>query len=117
MFGYYHGKNTSLPTHANKPKTMASSKTSKLPQNIGWIGLGLMGLPMATNLLKKMDKSTTFYVFDVVEESIKKSVDAGEGRVKACASSKEVSDKSVCEQSKLMRTFSCRTLLIWLFYV
>ena len=54
-----------------------------------------MGLPMATNLLKKMDQQTTFYVFDVVEESIKKLVDAGEGRVKACKSSKEVADKSV----------------------
>lgn len=57
-----------------------------------------MGLPMAKNLVKKMDKQTTFYVFDVVEESIKKLVEAGEGRVKACGSSKEVADKSVCEQ-------------------
>ncbi len=77
---------------------MASSTTSKLPQNIGWIGLGLMGLPMATNLVKKMDKSTVFYVYDVVEESVKKFVEAGEGRVTACSSSKEVADKSVREQ-------------------
>ena len=52
---------------------------------------------MATNLLNKMDKSTTFYVFDVVEEFVKKFVEAGDGRVKACASSKEVADKSVRE--------------------
>ncbi len=78
---------------------MASSSSSKLPQNIGWIGLGLMGLPMATNLLKKTDKSTTIYVFDVVKDVVEKFVEAGEGRVKACSSSKEVADKSV---SKLM---------------
>ena len=81
-----------------KHKDMASSTTSKIPQDIGFIGLGLMGLPMATNLVKKMDKSTTFYVYDVVEEAVMKFVEAGEGRVKACASSKEVADKSVCEQ-------------------
>lgn len=97
MFGYYHGHNTTLPIHHHKHNDMASTTQSKLPQNIGWIGLGLMGFPMATNLLKKMDKSTTFYVYDVVEESVKKLVEAGKGRVKACASSKEVADKSVCE--------------------
>ena len=48
--------------------------------------------------LKKMDKSTTFYIYDVVEESVKKFVEAGEDKVKACSSSKEVADKSVCEQ-------------------
>ena len=54
-----------------------------------------MGFPMATNLLKKMDKATIFYVFDVSKESMEKFVEAGEGRVKACSSSKEVADKSV----------------------
>ena len=56
-----------------------------------------MGLPMATTLLKKMDKSTTFYVFDVMKEVVEKFVVAGEGRVKACSSSKEVADNSVRE--------------------
>jgi UDP-N-acetyl-D-mannosaminuronate dehydrogenase len=98
MFGPYHGHVTTLSTHKPKHKAMASSSVVNLPQNIGWIGLGLMGLPMATNLLKKMDKDTTFYVFDVVEESVKKLVEAGEGRVKACESSKEVTDKSVRHQ-------------------
>lgn len=98
MFGPYTGHNTTLSTHKPKSSVMASSSISGLPQNIGWIGLGLMGLPMAKNLVKKMDKQTTFYVFDVVEESIKKLVEAGEGRVKACGNSKEVADKSVCEQ-------------------
>lgn len=75
---------------------MASSTTVNLPKNIGWIGLGVMGLPMATNLLNKMDPETTFYVYDVVKESIDKIVRDGKGRAKECASSKEVADKSVC---------------------
>ncbi len=68
-----------------------------LPKNIGWIGLGLMGLPMATNLVKKMNPDTKFYVFDVVQESIDKflELDEGKGRIHTCGSSKEVADKSV----------------------
>ncbi|KAI7362164.1 hypothetical protein KC354_g7499 [Hortaea werneckii] len=65
-----------------------------LPKNIGWIGLGLMGLPMARNLLKKMDDDTQFFVFDVVQESIDTFVADGNGRVHACSSSREVADKS-----------------------
>ena len=68
-----------------------------LPKNVGWIGLGLMGFPMATNLLKKMDSETRFYVYDVAQDSLDKfvSLDEAKGRVKACASSREVADKSV----------------------
>ena len=68
-----------------------------LPKKVGWIGLGLMGLPMATNLLKKMDPDTKFYVYDVVQESIDSFVNlkAAKGRVEACKNSREVADKSV----------------------
>ena len=75
---------------------MASSASPTLPKNIGWIGLGLMGLPMAANLLKKMGDDTKFYVYDVVKDSVEKFVEQGKGQVKECASSKEVADKSVC---------------------
>ena len=76
--------------------------SADLPKNIGWVGLGLMGLPMATNLLKKMDAETKFYVFDVMKESVETFVNRGEGRVEACGSSKEVADKSVCTHNCLM---------------
>lgn len=66
------------------------------PNNIGWIGLGIMGLPMVRNLLAKTPQETHFHVFDVVQESIDKFVADGNGRVHACGSSKEVADKSVC---------------------
>ncbi|KAK3070424.1 hypothetical protein LTR53_010491 [Teratosphaeriaceae sp. CCFEE 6253] len=65
-----------------------------LPKNIGWIGLGLMGYPMAGNLIKKTSEDTQLYVYDVVQESIDKLVRDGNGRVHACKSAKEVTDKS-----------------------
>jgi len=66
-----------------------------LPDNVGWIGLGIMGMPMARNLLAKMKDSTQFYVYDVVQESIDELVRDGKGRVHACSSSKDVADNSV----------------------
>jgi 3-hydroxyisobutyrate dehydrogenase len=69
--------------------------TTELPKNIGWVGLGLMGLPMAKNIIGKTDKSTKVYVYDVAQEAIQRLVDQGQGKVEACSSSKEVADKSV----------------------
>ncbi|KAK5135674.1 hypothetical protein LTR08_004975 [Meristemomyces frigidus] len=66
---------------------------ASLPTRIGWIGLGLMGYPMATNLLQKLPH-TEFYVFDVMQDALDTFVQAGAGRVHACASSKEVADES-----------------------
>ena len=69
---------------------------AELPKSIGWVGLGIMGLPMAGNLLKKMDPATHFYVYDVVQQNIEAFVNEEEGRIHSCGSSKEVADKSVC---------------------
>lgn len=66
-----------------------------LPKNIGWIGLGLMGDPMARNLLKKCDAETKFYVYDVMSAAVEKFVQEGGGRVVGCSGSKEVAEKSV----------------------
>jgi 3-hydroxyisobutyrate dehydrogenase len=72
-----------------------------LPKKIGWIGLGIMGLPMVRNMLAKMESDTDFYVYDVIQESIEKLVQEGQGRVHACNGSKEVADNSVCLISAL----------------
>lgn len=66
-----------------------------LPKNIGWIGLGIMGLPMAKNIIEKTSNDTQLFVYDVVQDSIDKLVNDGKGRVHVCGSSKEVADKSV----------------------
>ncbi|KXL47601.1 hypothetical protein M433DRAFT_63996 [Acidomyces richmondensis BFW] len=67
---------------------------SDFPKAIGWVGLGLMGYPMAGNLLKKLSSDTHFYVYDVLPEALEKFVKDGDGRVDACATSREVADKS-----------------------
>ncbi|KAH9815738.1 NAD binding 2-domain-containing protein [Teratosphaeria destructans] len=66
-----------------------------LPKSIGWVGLGSMGYPMATNLLHKTGDEMHLYVYDVVQESIDKFVHDGKGRAHACSSSKEVADEAV----------------------
>ncbi|GAB7359193.1 hypothetical protein MBLNU230_g5260t1 [Neophaeotheca triangularis] len=66
----------------------------EMPNNIGWVGLGTMGFPMAMNLLKKLDPSTQFHVHDVSQESVDNFVLEDPSRVYACASSKDVADKS-----------------------
>lgn len=67
-----------------------------LPKAIGWIGLGLMGDPMARNLLKKTPEDTQLFVYDVVPAAVEKFVQEGKGRVQACQSSREVAERSVC---------------------
>lgn len=66
----------------------------QLPKAIGWVGLGLMGYPMAKNLVSKLDADTHFYVYDVVQENMHSFVKEDETRVHACGSSKEVTDQS-----------------------
>lgn len=69
--------------------------TSSLPKTIGWVGLGLMGYPMALNLVKKMDPHTKFFVYDILQENVEKFVSEEKSRIEACESSEEVADKSV----------------------
>ncbi len=57
-------------------------------KKIGFIGLGIMGCPMAKNLLKKGYSLT---VYDIVPEKIDELVDAG---AKAGSSNKDVAEKS-----------------------
>jgi len=57
-------------------------------KNIGFIGLGIMGCPMAKNLLKKGYSLT---VYDIVPEKVDELVDAG---AKAGSSNKDVAEKS-----------------------
>jgi len=56
--------------------------------NLGFIGLGIMGKPMAGHLL---DAGHTVHVYDVVADSVKEL--AAKGAV-ACSNSKEVAQKS-----------------------
>ncbi len=57
-------------------------------KNIGFIGLGIMGCPMAKNLLKKGYSLT---VYDIVPEKVEELIDAG---AKAGLSNKDVAENS-----------------------
>lgn len=64
--------------------------------SIGWIGLGLMGVPMVENLLIKTSESCQYHLFDVMTKPVEELCAKYPNRVHKCQSSKEVADKSVC---------------------
>jgi len=66
--------------------------------SIGFIGLGLMGLPMAENLIKKTPETTKFFVYDVVEDALNKFCNEHLTRAQAMRSSREVAEKAVCTE-------------------
>ncbi len=59
-----------------------------MPENIGFIGLGIMGKPMSKNLLKAGHR---LVVYDIVPERVEEVVSAG---AEAGASSKDVASRS-----------------------
>jgi hypothetical protein len=92
--------------------TSVANEMPDIPKKVGWIGLGIMGLPMSRNLLGRMDNETQFYVYDVVQKSIDDFVEEGQGRVHACSSSKEVADLSVCYTNSNLFRFPKTTYLL-----
>ncbi|KAG7038944.1 3-hydroxyisobutyrate dehydrogenase [Colletotrichum scovillei] len=61
----------------------------------GFIGLGAMGLPMASNLVAKVAKGSQTYVYDISETSMKKLIDQTKDAViTMCKSPREVSQKA-----------------------
>lgn len=69
---------------------MGSTETS----NVGFVGLGAMGLPMAGHLAGKLPEETRIYVFDIVESLIDQLCKKHSSKVTRCASAKEVALKS-----------------------
>ncbi|KAK3043941.1 hypothetical protein LTS18_002598, partial [Coniosporium uncinatum] len=63
-------------------------------ERYGFIGLGLMGLPMIRNLIKKTDDHTKFFVYDVSESAVQELCEEQKGRVTGCKNSKEVAENS-----------------------
>jgi 3-hydroxyisobutyrate dehydrogenase-like beta-hydroxyacid dehydrogenase len=69
-------------------------------KSIGWIGLGLMGIPMVENLIKKTPESTLFHVYDVNETAVKEFIAKYPERSQLAQSSREVAEKSVCKRTR-----------------
>lgn len=63
-----------------------------------FLGLGMMGYPMAANIRKKMPSSSTFYIFDVSKAALERFVSehGSAGEIVIASSSKEVVDNAVC---------------------
>jgi ornithine cyclodeaminase/alanine dehydrogenase-like protein (mu-crystallin family) len=69
---------------------------SALPKNIGFIGLGIMGYPMAQNLFAKLPNETTLRIYDISKELLQKfQAETSKDRVQICGSCKEVAESSV----------------------
>ncbi|KAJ5377197.1 uncharacterized protein N7496_004606 [Penicillium cataractarum] len=64
------------------------------PRVLGFIGLGVMGYPMALNLLKKLEEGTKLHVYDVSEEALSKLKNESPELVLVCSSAREVAEKS-----------------------
>lgn len=64
--------------------------------NIGFIGLGAMGSPMAGHLAAKLPDETHIFVFDVVQSLVDQLCQQYPQKVTACSSAREVAERSVC---------------------
>ncbi|KAF3386211.1 putative 3-hydroxyisobutyrate dehydrogenase [Penicillium rolfsii] len=61
---------------------------------LGFIGLGVMGYPMARNLLKRVKAGTQLYVYDISEHVLSKFQQEAPGQVHICSSASEVAQSS-----------------------
>ncbi|KAH7118603.1 NAD binding domain of 6-phosphogluconate dehydrogenase-domain-containing protein [Dactylonectria estremocensis] len=64
------------------------------PLKLGFIGLGAMGLPMASNLISKAPPGSTLRVYDISENSMRTLVERHPVSVVICRSPKDVSQKA-----------------------
>lgn len=66
------------------------------PSNVGFIGLGIMGYPMAVNLISKLPDTSKLYVYDISAKTLTKLQEETSARkVQISECSKEVAEKSV----------------------
>ncbi|KAF9268663.1 hypothetical protein L218DRAFT_1048219 [Marasmius fiardii PR-910] len=72
--------------------------STSLPSRFGWVGLGAMGFPMASQLQQKLPAGCKLCVFDVNEEVTKRFVDKVSGSipVSIAQSAREVAEDSDC---------------------
>jgi 3-hydroxyisobutyrate dehydrogenase len=66
-----------------------------LPRSVGFIGLGAMGKPMATNLAKALPPGSRVYAFDVVDAPVDELCSTFPHMVAKCGSAREAAEQSV----------------------
>lgn len=65
------------------------------PPALGFIGLGVMGYPVAVNLLKKLETGTKLHVYDVSSQVLDKLKQETPNLVSICSSAREVAKRLV----------------------
>ncbi|KAJ5631988.1 hypothetical protein N7490_008327 [Penicillium lividum] len=65
-----------------------------LPRELGFIGLGVMGYPMALNLLKKFEDGARLHVYDVDDRALRKFEEEEPTKVHVCSNAREVAESS-----------------------
>lgn len=65
------------------------------PMNLGFIGLGAMGLPMASNLISKVPLGSTLFIYDISENLMEKLTNKHGDCVTTCNSAREVARNAV----------------------
>ena len=66
-------------------------------KSIGFIGLGMMGVPMVENVIQKTD--VKIFVNDVVEAPVKHLCDQYPNRVQSRSNAREIAEVSVCKRA------------------
>jgi 3-hydroxyisobutyrate dehydrogenase len=67
-----------------------------MPRVLGFIGLGVMGYPMALNVLKKLEDGVKLQVYDASPDVLKKIAQEARGKISVCANARVVTENSVC---------------------
>ncbi|KAF8876692.1 3-hydroxyisobutyrate dehydrogenase [Gymnopilus junonius] len=78
--------------------------TVEFPRTFGWIGLGAMGLPMALQLRKKIQRDSVVYIYDVDETALERFVKAAvdengndiQDSIVVVKNAREVAENSEC---------------------
>jgi hypothetical protein len=76
------------------------SSTSTVPMRYGFVGLGRMGYPMATNLLRKTTPQSTFTIYDINPLSVSRFVNESStfqnvAKVTVALTPKDLAERSV----------------------
>ncbi|KAG5661263.1 hypothetical protein KAF25_005385 [Fusarium avenaceum] len=64
------------------------------PLKLGFVGLGAMGLPMASNLISKAPKGSVLFIYDISEKSVKQLANKYNNSAEICKSAREVAQSA-----------------------
>jgi 6-phosphogluconate dehydrogenase (decarboxylating) len=67
------------------------------PLKLGFVGLGAMGLPMASNLISKSPEGSVLFIYDISTEITKQLADKHKDSVEMCKSAREVAQRAVSD--------------------